>query len=201
MRSRAHQSIHTYAFFPSSLSLTTLISLRPPFQFLCHPLTVAGSYMRYVDVVLPICAYLSPASPSGPWISLWKAQSRRAALRGGHVRQRVNGTRWYTALQAIGHEFADENERLGPWWYISQAVDFPDQLLPMLPSISDTSLAVNDSACRSQTAACPLPLPKMLTLSGGYEVTNGPLTQSGLREASKWDKDYTALLNLSGSGR
>ena len=71
----------------------------------------------------------------------------------------------------------------------------------MLPSISDTSLAVNDSACRSQTAACPLPLPKMLTLSGGYEVTNGPLTQSGLREASKWDKDYTALLNLSGSGR
>jgi hypothetical protein len=41
----------------------------------------------------------------------------------------------------------------------------------------------------------------MLTLSGGYEVTNGPLTQSGLREASKWDKDYTALLNLSGSGR
>jgi hypothetical protein len=71
----------------------------------------------------------------------------------------------------------------------------------MLPSISDTSLAVNDSACRSQTAACPLPLPKMFTLSGGYVYTDGPLTQSGLRDASTWDNDYAALLNLDGSGR
>jgi len=71
----------------------------------------------------------------------------------------------------------------------------------MLPSISQTSLAINDSACRSQTAACPLPLPNMLTLSGAYQVSNGPESQSGLREASTWDKDYAALLNMSGSGR
>jgi hypothetical protein len=71
----------------------------------------------------------------------------------------------------------------------------------MLPSISQTSLAINDSACRSQTAACPLPLPKMLTLSGAYQVSDGPKTQSDLRDASTWDKDYAALLNLSGSGR
>jgi hypothetical protein len=92
-------------------------------------------------------------------------------------------------------------DQLGPWWYISQAVDFPDQHLPMLPSISQTSLAINDSACRSQTAACPLPLPSMLTLSGAYQVSDGPQTQSDLRDASTWDGDYAALLNLSGSGR
>jgi hypothetical protein len=71
----------------------------------------------------------------------------------------------------------------------------------MLPSISQTSLAINDSACRSQAAACPLPLPNMLTLSGAYQVTGGPETQSDLRDASTWDGDYAALLNLSGSGR
>lgn len=41
----------------------------------------------------------------------------------------------------------------------------------------------------------------MLTLSGAYQVSNGPLTQSGLRDASTWDKDYAALLDLGGSGR
>jgi hypothetical protein len=107
----------------------------------------------------------------------------------------------FAVFRAIGREFADGNERLGPWWYISQAIDFPDQHVPMLPSISQTSLAINDSACRSQTAACPLPLPNMLTLSGAYQVSDGPETQSGLRDASTWDADYAALLNLSGSGR
>lgn len=71
----------------------------------------------------------------------------------------------------------------------------------MLPSISQTSLAINDSACRSQAAACPLPLPNMLTLSGAYQVSEGPQTQSDLRDASTWDEDYATLLNLSGSGR
>jgi hypothetical protein len=107
----------------------------------------------------------------------------------------------FAVFRAIDREFADGNERLGPWWYISQAIDFPDQHVPMLPSISQTSLAINDSACRSQTAACPLPLPNMLTLSGAYQVSDGPETQSDLRDASTWDADYAALLNLSGSGR
>jgi hypothetical protein len=41
----------------------------------------------------------------------------------------------------------------------------------------------------------------MLTLSGAYQVSEGPQTQSDLRDASTWDEDYATLLNLSGSGR
>jgi len=71
----------------------------------------------------------------------------------------------------------------------------------MLPSISQTSLSVNESACRSQQASCPLPLPNMWTTSGAYQVTNGTDTQSDLIDAATWDQDYAALLDMSGSGR
>lgn len=71
----------------------------------------------------------------------------------------------------------------------------------MLPSIAQTSLAVNDSACRSQQASCPLPLPNMWTTTGAYQVTNGPSTQSNLIDAATWDQDYASLLDMKGSGR
>ncbi|KAM0721509.1 hypothetical protein Q7P37_002433 [Cladosporium fusiforme] len=89
----------------------------------------------------------------------------------------------------------------GPWWYMSQPVDYPDQRLPMLPSISQSSLAINASACRSQTAACPLPLPEMWTSSDAYRFSGGLKTQSDLVEAAAWDSDYAALLDIEGSGR
>ena len=76
-----------------------------------------------------------------------------------------------------------------------------DQYLPMLPSIAQTSLTVNESACRSQQASCPLPLPNMWTISGAYQVDKGPDTQSNLVNAASWDQDYAALLDMSGSGR
>lgn len=93
------------------------------------------------------------------------------------------------------------NSSKHPWWHIAQAIDYPDQYVSMLPSISQSSLTVNASACQSQSAACPLPLPDMWTISGAYQVTNGPLTQSGLQDGAAWDRDYAALLNLQGSGR
>ena len=76
-----------------------------------------------------------------------------------------------------------------------------DQYLPMLPSISQTSLSVNQSACQTQQASCPLPLPNMWTTSGAYQVSNGPETQSNLIDAAAWDQDYAALLGMSGFGR
>ena len=60
---------------------------------------------------------------------------------------------------------------------------------------------MNESACRSQQASCPLPLPNMWTTSGAYQVTNGTETQSNLMDAATWDQDYAALLDMSGSGR
>ena len=71
----------------------------------------------------------------------------------------------------------------------------------MLPSISQNSLAVNVSACESQFAACPLPVPEMWTPSASYRVRTGLVTQSDLQDAAAWDRDYAALLNLQGSGR
>lgn len=41
----------------------------------------------------------------------------------------------------------------------------------------------------------------MWTLTGAYQVTDGPETQSNLIDAASWDPDYAALLDMSGSGR
>lgn len=71
----------------------------------------------------------------------------------------------------------------------------------MLPSLAQISLTVNESACQSQQASCPLPLPNMWTISGAYQVDKGPETQSNLIDAATWDQDYAALLDMSGSGR
>ena len=72
----------------------------------------------------------------------------------------------------------------GPWWHVAQAVSYPDQYIPMLPSISQNSLAVNVSACESQFAACPLPVTEMWTPSASYRVRTGLVTQSGLQDAA-----------------
>lgn len=71
----------------------------------------------------------------------------------------------------------------------------------MLPSIAQTSLTVNESACRSQQASCPLPLPNMWTISGAYQVDKGPETQSNLIDAAAWDQDYAALLEHGRFGK
>jgi hypothetical protein len=71
----------------------------------------------------------------------------------------------------------------------------------MLPSISQSSLSINESACRSQQASCLLPLPNMWSTSDAYRFDNGTATQSSPVEAASWDQDYATLLNMEGSGR
>ncbi|OQO08672.1 hypothetical protein B0A48_06542 [Cryoendolithus antarcticus] len=85
----------------------------------------------------------------------------------------------------------------GPWWFISQAIDYPDQYQQMMPSVSEFSLAINSSACRDQTA-CPLPVPDLWTTTGAYQVSDGPQRESAPFAPSTWDSDYASLLNLSG---
>lgn len=71
----------------------------------------------------------------------------------------------------------------------------------MLPGVTQLSLAVSDSACSSQAAACPLPIPTLWKESGAWDVSNGPKTISKAVDASAWDAWTSALLRLKGSGK
>jgi len=90
---------------------------------------------------------------------------------------------------------------IGPWWYIPTSVDFPDQYMYLFPSLSNTTLIVNASACSSQSSSCPLPLPALWYQSGADIVSNDTETYSPLHSATEWDSRYAALLNISGQGR
>ncbi|KAK4550462.1 hypothetical protein LTR36_000041 [Oleoguttula mirabilis] len=89
----------------------------------------------------------------------------------------------------------------GPWWTISQAVDYPDQFMSLLPSLSNMTLVVNSSACSSQSAACPLPVPTLFHWSGADTVSGINKTIGTERIPSEWDSNQAALLNMSGSGQ
>lgn len=93
---------------------------------------------------------------------------------------------------------ADLNNK-GPWWFIPQSVDA--YVVNLLPSVAHTSLAVNSSACSSQTANCPLPMGTLWAPSGGFAVTDGEGTASNRIDPGAWAPDATALLGLSGSGQ
>lgn len=89
----------------------------------------------------------------------------------------------------------------GPWWALSQAVDFPDQFMSLLPSLSNNTLIINASACSSQTAACPLPTPSLFSWSGADAVSGDNRTLSPEHTPSEWDVNQAALLNMTGSGQ
>lgn len=86
-------------------------------------------------------------------------------------------------------------------WYIPQAIDYPDQVMNLLPGLAQLSLIISDNACASETAACPLPLPNLWGKSGAWEVSNGLQTISSSVSPSEWDTWKTALLRLQGSGK
>lgn len=86
----------------------------------------------------------------------------------------------------------------GPWWYIPQAVDYPDQILSLFPSLSRTSLVVSSDVCSSQSANCPLPVQPGWTPTGAYGVNNGSQTQGEPMAPNLWDDKVTALLALDG---
>ena len=92
-------------------------------------------------------------------------------------------------------------EIVGPWWFISQSVDFPDQFLSVYPSLAQSNLIVSKNVCTSQTADCPLPVQPGWTPSGAYaNVNNGSDHQSvpNCAESDFWDLEATKLLDLQG---
>ncbi|KAM0715215.1 hypothetical protein Q7P37_009680 [Cladosporium fusiforme] len=88
----------------------------------------------------------------------------------------------------------------GPWNFILLADPDNSQYIASLPSISRTSLMVNESACGTGGAACPPPKEQTWHPNDAWESTYGPDTVSFLMPASDWDSDYAALLNMTGAG-
>ena len=76
-------------------------------------------------------------------------------------------------------------------------VDWPIQNMTLFPSLSTTSLLVNESACSDQTAACPLPIPALWD-SSTHE--NFFWMNSDTWEASTWDASVSEPLRLQGEG-
>lgn len=102
--------------------------------------------------------------------------------------------------QSLRQSDSESNpEFIGPWWYLSQAVDFPDQFLSVYPSLTRTNLVVSKNVCTSQTADCPLPVQSGWTPSGAYaNVNNGSDTQSDPFSPEDWDSTAATLLGMEG---
>ena len=71
----------------------------------------------------------------------------------------------------------------------------------MLPGLSQLSLVIAESACSSQSATCPLPIPTLWQESGAYDVADGPETISKGVAGTAWDKWTAELLRLKGTGK
>ncbi|KAF2143979.1 uncharacterized protein K452DRAFT_285180 [Aplosporella prunicola CBS 121167] len=59
----------------------------------------------------------------------------------------------------------------GPWNAIHFSIDFPDQHVTFHPSLLETSLIINASACQASSASCPLPTPGMWEGSGAQSLS------------------------------
>lgn len=85
----------------------------------------------------------------------------------------------------------------GPWNFIYNPIDFPDQNLYFLASLTETTVIVPNAACQNQSAACPLPLPPLYQQSGAQETL--AVNDSSEFDASTWD-NISIPLSLVGSG-
>ncbi|KAK5129974.1 hypothetical protein LTR08_002567 [Meristemomyces frigidus] len=89
----------------------------------------------------------------------------------------------------------------GPWWYIPQAIEYPDNIVALIPSLTRTSLIINSSTCSAQTADCPVPIGNSWAATGAFAVSGGPGTVSIDVDARDWAPDLTALMGMQGSGQ
>ncbi|THZ49011.1 hypothetical protein D6C90_03580 [Aureobasidium pullulans] len=85
---------------------------------------------------------------------------------------------------------------VGPWNAVSQLVDYPEQNLTFFPSLTQSSLFIQASACDTQDSACPLERTGMWTQSGAHSLSNW--VNSTISQASTWDT-LAEPLRLDGS--
>ncbi|KAH9828878.1 putative peptidase A1 family protein [Teratosphaeria destructans] len=92
----------------------------------------------------------------------------------------------------------------GPWWYIPTSVDYPDEYMYLLPSLSNTSLIVNSTVCSSQTAKCPLTntgVPPQWHETAADIVSNDNQTVGPDHDSAYWDARYSEILNMTAQGQ
>lgn len=76
----------------------------------------------------------------------------------------------------------------GPWTYLTVPVDYPDQVLAFYPSMLETPLIVNATACQPQTARCPLPTLTAWEGSAAHDLVND-------ENSAPWDPSNLTSLN------
>ena len=85
----------------------------------------------------------------------------------------------------------------GPWNFIENSIDFPDQNLYFYPSLTTSSVIVPNAACQNQSSECPLPLPPLYQQTGAQSLFKAD--DSSEFDASTWD-NISLPLNLVGTG-
>ncbi|KAF2416518.1 hypothetical protein EJ08DRAFT_703629 [Tothia fuscella] len=85
----------------------------------------------------------------------------------------------------------------GPWNVLEQAVDYPSQRLRMYPSLTETTVFINASNCKSQSDSCPLPVTNMWTGSRAQNLQRE--RNSGLFDITTWD-NVTEIIGMKGTG-
>ena len=85
----------------------------------------------------------------------------------------------------------------GPWNFIYNPIDYPNQNLYFLPSLTETTVIVPNAACQKQSAGCPLPLPRLYQQSSAQKTLAE--NDSSEFDASRWD-DISVPLDLVDSG-
>ncbi|KAK6000694.1 hypothetical protein QM012_003419 [Aureobasidium pullulans] len=73
----------------------------------------------------------------------------------------------------------------GPWNAITQLVDFPEQNVTFFPSLTQTSLFIEASACDTQDSDCELQRTGMWTQSAAHSLFDW--VNISVPDASKWD--------------
>ncbi|KAH0372562.1 hypothetical protein KCU65_g1020, partial [Aureobasidium melanogenum] len=84
----------------------------------------------------------------------------------------------------------------GPWNAITQMVDYPEQNVTFFPSLTQTSLFIQASACDSQNSACEPHQSGMWTQSAAHSLFNW--LNLSIPDASEWDAAAGPLV-LEGS--
>ncbi|KAI9670397.1 MAG: hypothetical protein M1817_004440 [Caeruleum heppii] len=86
----------------------------------------------------------------------------------------------------------------GPWHGMTLDFGWPLQQVDFYPSTTSKTLLISRTACESQDANCPLPLPKMYDPTRGVPLVNG--TSTDIYSPDGWDSSRARALNLTGSG-
>ncbi|KAH0355633.1 hypothetical protein KCU83_g1749, partial [Aureobasidium melanogenum] len=84
----------------------------------------------------------------------------------------------------------------GPWNAITQLVDYPEQNVTFFPSLTQTSLFIQASACNTQNSACEPQRSGMWTQSAAHSLFDW--VNISIPDASKWDT-AAGPLTLEGS--